>query len=270
MNTLIKLGRLPVRHDARTLKLAKYLPQLPTPPPVCDWGAKVSVWGMCCNDRLGCCTVSAIDHMLTGWIKNDTGVEFAVTDAQTVLAYSAITGYNPKTGANDNGAVELDVLNYWRNKGIAGKKILAYVKLAENNADHLKISCFLFGGVYIGVSLPLSAQGQKLWDVVDDPIRSQPGSWGGHAIPIVGYNDVGPVCVTWGELQPMTWAFFFKYCDEAYAIISRDWTGTDDMAPCGFDFAQLAVDLAELNGQASVESPSLWNRFKQWCKGVWG
>ena len=34
-----------------------------------------------------------------------------------------------------------------------------------------------------------------------------------------GYTKLGPVCVTWGRKQQMTWAFFNKYCDEAYAII---------------------------------------------------
>jgi hypothetical protein len=26
------------------------------------------------------------------------------------------------------------------------------------------------------------------------------------------------VCVTWGRKQQMTWAWFDRYCDEAYAI----------------------------------------------------
>jgi len=28
----------------------------------------------------------------------------------------------------------------------------------------------------------------------------------------------GPVCVTWGRKQQIMWAWFDKYCDEAYAI----------------------------------------------------
>ena len=34
-----------------------------------------------------------------------------------------------------------------------------------------------------------------------------------------GYTKSGPVCVTWGRKQQMSWAFLVKYCDEAYAII---------------------------------------------------
>ena len=45
----------------------------------------------------------------------------------------------------------------------------------------------------------------------------KPNSWGGVLAP--GYTRAGPVCVTWGQKQQMTWAVFDKYCDEAYAII---------------------------------------------------
>ena len=36
---------------------------------------------------------------------------------------------------------------------------------------------------------------------------------------ITGYDPFGPTCVTWGKKQPMSWKFFGKYCDEAYAVI---------------------------------------------------
>ena len=255
----MKLGKGPARHDPRTLKLSKYIGVLPTPPHVCDWGAKVATWGMLANDTLGDCTCASAGHMLMSWTADDS-VEFVPTDAQIIAAYSSITGYNPKNGTNDNGAVELDVLNYWRKRGIAGKKILAYVKL-EPGPDHLKTVCYLFGGVYIGVSLPTDAQNQKVWDVTPG---ETPGSWGGHAVPVIGYNDKGPIVVTWGEEKQMTWAAYDAWCDEAYAVFSNDWTGPDNFAPNGFDYEALVSDLTELNGGSVLSSPSLWDRIKSW------
>ena len=41
----------------------------------------------------------------------------------------------------------------------------------------------------------------------------------GHYVYVPGYTKDGPVCVTWGRKQQMSWAFVDKYCDEAYAII---------------------------------------------------
>jgi hypothetical protein len=74
------------------------------------------------------------------------------------------------------------------------------------------------------MALPFSAQNQILtgqpWDVVAGS-EGEWGSWGGHCVMCPGYNEQGPVCVTWGRKQQMTWAFFDEYCDEAYAIVTE-------------------------------------------------
>ena len=79
-------------------------------------------------------------------------------------------------------------------------------------------------GVGLGVQLPKSAQAQvttgQPWDLTDGP-DSAPGSWGGHYVYVPGYTPQGPVCVTWGRKQQMTWAWLDKYCDEAYAIFDE-------------------------------------------------
>src|SRR5260370_30532458 len=48
-------------------------------------------------------------------------------------------------------------------------------------------------------------------------LRLAPGAV--HYVYISGYTPAGPVCVTWGRKQQMTWAWVNKYCDEAYAIV---------------------------------------------------
>ena len=73
--------------------------------------------------------------------------------------------------------------------------------------------------------LPKSAQTQQdEWTVTSGP-DAKPGSWGGHCVNLVDYTSDGPTCVTWGRTMPMTWQFFDKYCDEAYAAISPDFLG---------------------------------------------
>ncbi len=157
----LKLGKQTARHDPRTLLLASYVtPALPTPPASFDLTTKVSAWGMMDNDQIGDCTCAAAGHLLMEWTANAGKKMFTPTDKQIVAAYSAITGYNPTTGANDNGAVELDVLNYWRQSGIAGHKIGAYVALEPANHAHVMDSVYIFEGCYIGLRLPKSAQAQ--------------------------------------------------------------------------------------------------------------
>ena len=72
-----------------------------------------------------------------------------------------------------------------------------------------------------------------------------PGSWGGHAVPVVAYDPRGLTVITWGKALRMTWGFWQAYCDEAYGILSPDFLAKGK-APNGFDLATLKSDLAEL------------------------
>jgi len=249
----LKMGKSVARHDPRTLLLASYVtPSLPTPPASFDISAKVTAWGMMDNDQIGDCTCAAAGHLIMEWTANAGKQAATPTDKQIVAAYSAITGYNPVTGANDNGANELDVLNYWRQTGIAGHKIDAYMALEPSNHNHIMDSVYIFEGCYIGVQLPISAQAQtqnhQPWSVPPGGPSGdgKPGSWGGHAVPVVAYDARGVTVVTWGALQVMTWTFWEAYCDEAYSLLSKDYLNGKKQAPQGFSMNELQEDLADL------------------------
>lgn len=249
-HSTMRLGKHPARRDDRTLQMASYLrvEELPKIPTEYSWAGKVSKWPMMKNDTVGDCTCAAAGHLIEEWTA-DVGATFVPTDDQIIAAYSAITGYDPKTGANDNGANELDVLNYWRKTGIADRKIQAYVALEPRNRNHVLAAVYLFGGCYIGVQLPLSAQKQRVWAVPPEgPTgRGAPNSWGGHAVPVVAYDDHGLTVVTWGALKRMTWSFWETYCDEAYAILSPDFLKAEK-SPLGFDVVALEEDLKQVAG----------------------
>jgi hypothetical protein len=144
------------------------------------------------------------------------------------------------------------VLNYWRQTGIASHKIGAYVALEPANHIHIMDSVYIFEGCYIGVQLPISAQAQvqnhQPWSVPPGGPTGdgKPGSWGGHAVPVVAYDARGVTVVTWGALQVMTWSFWETYCDEAYAILSKDYLDGEKKAPGGFSMQELEADLADL------------------------
>lgn len=241
-----KLGKQAPKIDPRTLMLADYITTaLPTAPRSFSYADKVGVsWGMMHNDTLGDCTCAAAGHMIMAWTASSKGKASRPTDKAIVKAYCAVSGYDPKTGANDNGAVELDVLNYWRKSGVGGHTIGAFAATTLKNIDHVKAAVYLFGGCYIGLSLPNSAQGQDVWDVpAGGPTGAgEKGSWGGHAVCVVGYDEQGLSVITWGALKKMTWAFWNTYCDESYAIISNDFLN-NGKTPAGFDIAALQADL---------------------------
>ncbi len=211
----LKLGKTPKRDDKRTFKMRSYLPTLPPVPAAIDWTGKVPIWGMMLNDTIGICTIAAAGHADMTWTSNAQTAEIIPSDSDILAAYKAITGYDPADPATDQGANELDVLNYWRKTGIAGRKIYAYAEVWIGNVDDIKAAVALFGGCYIGVQLPRSAmdafQSNSVWDDVEDT-----DIVGGHALWIAAYDDAGVTLITWGRQQRATWAWLLKYIEEAY------------------------------------------------------
>ena len=48
----------------------------------------------------------------------------------------------------------------------------------------------MFGGVYIGLALPVTAQTQDVWDVVaGGGANAKKGSWGGHCVFVPKYDE---------------------------------------------------------------------------------
>lgn len=239
-----KLGRRPKRIDPRTFSLKRYFTALPPVPASVDWGGKVISWEMLGNDSLGDCGEASALHLEMDWTSN-ASTEFLPTTQDAIAAYSAITGYNPADPSSDQGTVLLDLLNYWRTTGIAGHKIYAYATIDPANIQELMAAVSFFGGAYLGVNLPQSAldateAGQQWTNATDTNIA------GGHAIPIVAYDQNSLTCITWGQPQTMTWTWLKAYLDEAYAIFSPDWVGLNGAAPSGFNLYQLSGDLAAL------------------------
>ncbi len=243
----MKLGKRLPRRDPRTLRLAKYFAPapMPLPPDSVDWSKGITSWGMMLNDNLGDCTIAACGHAIQVWSAN-AGSEITVPDDAILAAYEAWDGYDPKDPSSDDGGVELDVLNQWRANQLAGHPLLAYADPDPQNDYHVKFAIAYFGGVYIGLALPLSAQSQEVWDVADGA-NGEPGSWGGHAVFVCGYDADGLTCITWGQIKRMTWAFWAKYCDEAHALIGQDWL-RQGKSPDGFDMFALVTDLHAVTG----------------------
>jgi hypothetical protein len=262
----LRLGRIKPAEPPK-LRLAKYLDEavvLPATPPTADFYSAVPAWPMYENDSLGDCTCAAPGHMVQAW-SAAAGAMKTMDDADVVRMYwetgDPAADSGSAGGPTDTGRNEMSVLDYWRKQGIgAGQtwvdKITAYAGVEASNLDLVKAAIALFGGVYIGVALPLTAQGQSVWDVVDEPGRDEPGSWGGHAVNIVGYDEDEFVLVTWGGLMRMTVAFFEKYVDEVYAVLSPDFLGGEGHSPAGFDLVALEADLSALTGVAVASSTS--------------
>ena len=220
-----KLGKAPAKKDPRNLKMATLFKMaMPKPPADFDYDVahKAPIpMPMFLNDTLGDCVIAGRGHQTLRfeWIEQHKIIP--ISDPEVKREYFR------ETGGEDSGLVVLDSLSEWRKKGWkVGKhtyRIRAYAEIDFEMHDEFMQSVYADVGVGIGVQLPNAAKAQTghVWDVTTGP-DAVPGTWGGHYVYIVGYNPTGPVCVTWGRKQQMTWAWLDKYCDEAYAIFDAN------------------------------------------------
>jgi hypothetical protein len=224
---------------------------LPAPPAVVDRASRVTSWPMYDNDWIGDCTIATTGHEIQAWTAY-AGAEVTIPEAAVITAYSAVSGYDPATGANDNGASVQDVLAYWRKTGIGGHRIAGFAELGTvGNLTMAKQCLDLFGTVYLGINVPQSAMDQnhagQPWSYVGDQ-----NIVGGHAIPVQRWatNVVGEIeVVTWGQLQRMTRGFWRHYVEEAWVVFSEDWMTAGAVTVEGLNVAQLRADFTSLTGQ---------------------
>lgn len=187
-------------------------------------------------------------HLVQAWTSMN-GSEYEIPEDDVVEAYKKVSGYDGVSPATDVGCVMLDAMRFWRSSGVGGHKILAYVKIDPKNRLETEVAINLFGGIAVGVEMPMASKTQGIWDIAppnkwDETYR--PGSWGGHAMACVGYSRTVVTLVSWGRPRVATHEWLAAYADEAYACISEDWVTRTKLAPNGFDIATLERNLAAL------------------------
>lgn len=239
---LVKLGKLARKFDPSVRAIAPLSHVWPPAPDALDWTLKAGAsYGMMLNDRLGDCTCAAAGHLVQVWTSLTRPAEQTVTDADILAMYEGACGYDPRNPNSDQGGVETEVLRFWQKNPLAGHKLDAVGSVAPGSRTDVKTAIWLFGGCYIGVQLPVSAQGKSVWEVPSQGPRGsgEPGSWGGHAVIVVGYDKDGLLLISWGQEMRMSWEFWDTYTDEAYALLSPDWFAENEMAPPDFKYQQL-------------------------------
>ena len=264
-NHLMKLGKGARLHDERTPLFANYVgATAPTPPASCGYSSGITSWGMMLNgpntygkgvpaEGLGDCTCAGVNHGLQVVSKKAQGVELTEADSVVLGLYEKWCGYVLGNANTDNGGIMLNIMKDWVAQGINGQELDAYaaVHLVTGTGTGVSVpqvdlerAIWMFGGAYVGLQMPLSAQNQtKEWTLKTGP-NAVAGSWGGHAVWILGYSKNTLNCITWGQLMQMSWAFFKTYCDEAYVCVIQDWFKATGVDPLGVNLAALEADLA--------------------------
>ena len=269
------LGKPPFVPDDRDLLFRNYRKGgVPLPiPPSGDFGhiGAVSQYGMLGNgpdptvspgfQGAGDCVWAAFGHQTMVWTAiGVAGAPVPINGADAIADYSADTGYNPVTGAGDNGTSIRGGLKYLQQPGIVDSNGVrhtcgAYVLLDQDNLrTEVTEALYLCDGVVIGLNFPDSAEDQfnngQVWAVITGATIV-----GGHCVPILQIIGGDPECVTWALGQKMTWDFLQTYCDEAWAVISQAALNGAGKSPEGFDYATLGVDVQAITGMTPVVTP---------------
>ncbi len=225
-----KLGKTPARKDDRNFRLSALLKTIPKVPREWDFDLAQKKFRvplpMFGNDLYGNCVIAGRAHQTLRFETIEQKRVIGITAKDVLREY-----WNEEGGAGpnyDQGLVVLDSLKRWRKYGwkAVNKKysIHAFAQIDQAKQSEVRAAICLLTGAGAGLSLPLSAKAQidagKPWDVVRGA-DGKPNSWGGHYVFLSGYTVKGPVCVTWGRKQQMTWAFVMKYCDEMYGIVDN-------------------------------------------------
>lgn len=230
----LKLGRLAATRPFGLSDLSVYAKsKLPKPP--ASVTAPVAQWNMDMNDSLGDCTVAGVDHLIAAW-----NIEFGETDPRPDDETIEAT-YFSLTGGADAGCNEANVLKAWQTEGLFGNKIAAYAPVNPKNLVELHQVIAFYGGAYLGIACPASAQ--------EDFAAGKPWAYdpyspieGGHCIVAVGYSSSTVQCVSWGSLVEVSYPFLAHYLEEAWCVVSNELVekGADAL---GLDLAALKADL---------------------------
>ncbi|MDD5486236.1 MAG: hypothetical protein PHW65_01590 [Dehalococcoidales bacterium] len=219
MENHLKLGKLPAVIDRRTIKFKSLirrdlLPPLPASFDLDDHLGGIEDNNMYANDRYGNCVIAARAHQTLRFEKYEQGEIIPITDQEV------IDQYFKESGGLDSGLYLLNSLKRWRKEGwtAAGRQhnIYAFASVDWKNHDEVKYCIYLLGGINYGFMVPQSCLDQFEMKLPWTVVTPDGGIKGGHGVYafsyLNGYNALGPVIMTWGRRQQMTWDFWDKYC----------------------------------------------------------
>lgn len=238
-----KLGKKAPKRLMSTPAFGDFLDKATTWPAVAPRGWEYAVppaqLEMLGNDTYGDCGPAGAMHLIQIETAN-SGNPLHGTLQQTLDLYSAVTGFNPNDPNTDQGTVLTDLLTYWRNTGITvtdatGKevvhKILGWAALDISSVPQMRYANDLFGGTYLGINCPQSAED----DTSNWTFKAGSPISGGHCIDGTGQGSAGGHIISWGMNIPFTWEFMLNYLDEAYCVVSPDWVSAQGKSPSGLD-----------------------------------
>jgi hypothetical protein len=242
MLTVGKMGSVPSRHDPKTVtyraihKALNIADPRRTPPFFVDTRPRNARWHMYGNDRYGCCTFAGIVRIMQNNAARK-GRSLGITDEDVVRAYL------DSTGGIDTGQMPINALNYMRNIGIKGHKVLAYARVGDSDVFERQSALTTFGALYVAAGLPVRLDEDRdlRWELTPREKRTSRDtvrSLGGHAYPIFGFQQGEEFAVPWDQevVEESAWTDYYR--EETWVFADNQET---DQLLLGVMYAQLAA-----------------------------
>lgn len=190
------------------------------------------------NDTYGDCTMAGVAHLIAAWNTDVNMHDEIPTSVDVVETYFHLTD------GQDSGLNEQFVLETWRRVGLFGHHLAAYAPVHYQNIVELHQAVAFYGGAYLGIACPESAQQQF---ANNEPWTYDPTSpiEGGHCIVALGYTSTALLCATWGGIAEVTYPFLANYLDEAWACVPHQFVAHHGDGK-GIDIRALTADLDSL------------------------
>lgn len=228
---MYKLGKGKALFDSRTITLRSILKseeEIPILPELyCPEISRIvpDIYG---NDKWGNCVKVGQAYHTLSMEKVEQGQWVDIKTEDVLREYwkcqhSCVFNRKP-----DNGLVLLNSLNQWRKDGwsVDGYfyRIQAFARI--DYIKELKFALFHLGGVQAGFQLPNIVKRyisrDSTWEISDEDSQEyQGGSWGGHLIYLFGYTPYHLLGISWGKFVSISYDFFLRYSDEAYAVADQ-------------------------------------------------
>jgi hypothetical protein len=269
LNRHIVIGacKLPGKHRPR-IRLSSYIDKMviPPSPSLIDYSAPAMsvIQNVEGNDSVGDCVLAEEAHFV-GVATGNTGQLYSYSAAQTLAAYSAITGYNPADPSTDQGTDPIACMNYFcQNPYADGTKLAGYAEVDANNEAEVQFALSAFGNLKMWIGLPdpwinpFPSGNGFIWDIgTANPNQGHCiGSPAYNSPRIVGSNCQGIQVMTWGMIGTITWraikALFSDAGGGGLAVrVTPDWLiKNSGKTPSGFAYADLCSDFNSLFGKS--------------------
>lgn len=135
-----------------------------------------------------------------------------------VLTRSLSSWMNP--GWRAGGIPSRTIFTYWGPYAVNSAPSYSSYPNNQMNESQVMTSIFNYTGVQVGLSLPESIDARvassygpnTIWRPTAE-MRSTP-----HVMLLTGYDQSGPIGITWGQKQHMTWDFLVWCCSGLFVI----------------------------------------------------